>query len=280
MVGAIASAVVSARAQRRSSDAQVVSAQVQLDVAELQAQRERELREEERRSEAKQILDRYRGPLLDAAWQLGNRIDNIRHRGFLIYLTEGSGREQDAKLTTLFRFAQYFGWREFVRAEVQLLRFENEDDTRLVSRFLNDVAWSFSSDAFDGGRAMLWADEQRGIGQLMARGRGESPPVLGHAAFHRDYEDVFAPWLERFAGDVLSQAAVKSDRLRLLQWALFGLVQRLDEEQEYGASEWQTRAEQEILQTALPKAVKKPETRLREDLAELFREWAVLGSNQ
>ena len=49
---------------------------------------------------------------------------------FFAYLSRGSGREQDAKLTTLFRFAYYLGWREFVRTEVQLLRFENEGDTR------------------------------------------------------------------------------------------------------------------------------------------------------
>ena len=213
---------------------------------------------------------------MDGAWQLGNRIDNIRHWGFLDYLAEGSGREQDAKLTTLFRFAQYFGWREFVRAEVQLLRFENENDTRLVSRFLNDVEWIFSSDSFDGGRAMLWVDEQRAIGQLMASDRAESPPVRGHAAFHRDYSEIFAPWLERFAEDVLSREAVNSDRLRLLQWALFGLVERLDEEREYGASEWQTRAEQEIRAAAAAKPLATPEVRLREDLAEL----GVLGAGR
>jgi hypothetical protein len=97
------------------------------------AKREREGKAEERRSAAKVALDQYRGPLLDAAWQLGDRLDSIRHRGFLAYLSEGSGREQDAKLTALFRFAHYFGWREFVRREVQLLRFENEEDTRLAA---------------------------------------------------------------------------------------------------------------------------------------------------
>jgi len=85
--------------------------------------REREGRTEERRSDAKVVLDRYRGPLLDAAWHLGDRVDNIRNRRFFDYLSEGSGRELDAKLTTLFRFAYYLGWREFVRTEVQLLRF-------------------------------------------------------------------------------------------------------------------------------------------------------------
>jgi hypothetical protein len=102
--------------------------------------REREGRAEERRSAAKVVLDRYRGLLLDAAWQLGDRLDSICHRGFPAYLSEGSGREQDAKLTALFRFAYYFGWREFVRTEVQLLRFENEEDTRSAAGFLNDVS--------------------------------------------------------------------------------------------------------------------------------------------
>ena len=158
---------------------------------------------------------------------------------------------------------------------MQLLRFENEDDTRLVSRFLSDVAWIFSSDSLDGGRAMLWADEQRGIGELMASDHRESSAVRGHAAFHRDYDDVFAPWMERFAGDVLSPEAVKSERLRLLQWALFGLLQRLDEEREYEARPWQTRAEKEIRGEAVSaNPVGTPEFRLREDLAEL----GILGA--
>jgi hypothetical protein len=120
---------------------------------------EKQGRAEERRSDAKVVLDRYRGPLLDAAWQLGDRLDSIRHRGFLSYLSEGSGRERDAKLTALFRFAHYVGWREFVRTEVQLLRFENEEDTRSAAGFLNDVAEVLASDLLDGKWAMLWNDE-------------------------------------------------------------------------------------------------------------------------
>lgn len=112
--------------------------------------RERQDQAEERRSDAKVVLDRYRGPLLDAAWQLGDRLDSIRNRGFLAYLSEGSGREQDAKFTALFRFAHYFGWREFIRTEVQLLRFENEEDTRSAAGFLNDVAEVLASDLLDG----------------------------------------------------------------------------------------------------------------------------------
>ena len=51
------------------------------------SKRERVSRDEERRSETKVVLDRYRGPLLDAAWQLGDRVNNIRNRGFLVKAT-------------------------------------------------------------------------------------------------------------------------------------------------------------------------------------------------
>ena len=133
----------------------------------------------ERRSDAKVVLDRYRGllPLLDAAWELGSRVDNIRNRAFFAYLSPGNSREQDAKLTTLFRFAYYFGWREFIRTEVQLLRFDNEEDTRLVAGFLNDVTWVLASDKLDGAWAMLWGDEQRGIGELMTSTRPAHQPL-------------------------------------------------------------------------------------------------------
>jgi hypothetical protein len=247
-----------------------MSWRAQLAVTERKAQRDREVRDEERRSEAKIVLDRYRGPLLDAAWHLGNRIDNIRNRGFLGYLRATSGRAQDAKLTTLFRFANYFGWREFVRAQVQLMRFANEQDTRLVAAFLDDVAYVFSSDTLDEGQAMLWADEQRGIGELMTENRmGASSPVQSHAGFHRSYDEVFASWMERFAAELLVPVAVTSDRLRLLQWALYGLVCRLDEETAYGGGGWLERTDLEIRASAASEAVAKPEARLREHLAAL-----------
>jgi hypothetical protein len=229
--------------------------------------RERERKAEERRSDAKVVLDRYRGPLLDAAWQLGDRVDNIRNRSFFDYLAEGSGREQDAKLTTLFRFAYYLGWREFIRNEVQLLRFENEGDTRLTAGFLNDVTWVLASDKLGGAWAMLWDDEQRGIGELMTeRPSGSSTIVRGHAEFHRDYDQIFAPWMGRFATDLFSYAAVSSDRLRLLQWALYGLVRQLDEEGAYPGG-WIDRSAAEIQQAPSKSGITEHEEQLKNHLA-------------
>jgi hypothetical protein len=219
-----------------------LSAWTRLEVAK----RESQGRAEERRSEAKVVLDRYRDPLLDAAWQLGNRIDNIRYREFFLYLSEGSGREQDVKLTTLFRFANYLGWRELVRAEVQLLRFDNEEDTRLTASILGSVTRILASDQrdHDGVWAMLWADEQRAIGELMIDEHSASARIRGHASFRRDYDDVFAPWMERFASDLFSPAAVDSKRLRFLQGALYQLVRQLDEEGTYEPPSTSTRRAQ------------------------------------
>ena len=91
-----------------------------------------------------------------------------------------------------------------------------------------------ASDQVDGPWAMLWGDEQRGIGELMIEDQsGASTIVRGHAAFHRDYAKVFDPWMERFAHDLCSPEAEDRTRLRLLQWALYGLVQQLDEDDVY-----------------------------------------------
>jgi hypothetical protein len=39
-------------------------------------------------------------------------------------------------MTTLSRFAQYFGWAEILRREIQFLSFPEEQDTRCVAELL------------------------------------------------------------------------------------------------------------------------------------------------
>ena len=224
-----------------------LSGWTQLRVTQLESKLRKEEREAQAKSEAKVVLDRCRGPLLDAAWQLGDRLENIRHsERFRAYLTKGDSRELDARLTTLFRFAHYLGWREFVRTKVQLLQFEKKDDTKTAAWLLNDVTWVLASDELDHQQASPWGDEQRGIGELMIESpSGASLIVRGHATFRRDYAEVFACWMDRFADDLFSDAAAEGDRLRLVQWALYGLVRQLDEEGVYRKG-WINRTAAEI----------------------------------
>jgi hypothetical protein len=218
----------------------------------------RTAREEQRRSDAKVVLDRYRGPLLAAAADLGHRINNIRHDEFLSYATTESDREPQARLTTLFRFAQYFGWREILRTEVQLLRFERETDTRRVAWLIGDIDWAFATDRVaDGDDGMLWAEEQRAIGELMiAPGHDGSSTCRGYAAYASEYGKRFAPWLDRLGDQVISQRALSSQRLQLVQWALLGLVTQLDEEHAHRDQKWMARARDELSQAAAPNATR------------------------
>jgi hypothetical protein len=55
--------------------------------------------------------------------------------------------------------------------------------------------------------------------------------------------------MERFAHDLCSPEAKDHTRLRLLQWALYGLVQQLDEERVYGGG-WVKKTAAEIHQEA------------------------------
>jgi hypothetical protein len=238
----------------------------QLAVTDRQALRDQEARDDERRSRAKVVLDSNRGPLVEAAWDLGDRINHIRNRGFLDVQVDG--RDQDATLTTLFRLAQYLGWREVVRRQVQLLRFEDEGDTRLVAGFLADVMRVLSHNRIDGGGAMLFSDELRGIGELMISERADGAVcVRGYATFRRDYHEMFAPWMERFADELLtSREMVGCDRLRLLHWALLGVLLLLDEEHAYRDSVWTESAAAEIRASPSEESVTKTEARLRDRL--------------
>jgi hypothetical protein len=233
----------------------------------------KEEREEKQRSDARVILDKYREPLLAAASDLGFRIDHIRNDKFLMYAAPKSERYQQAKLTTMFRFAQYFGWREILRTEVQLLRFEHETDTELAAKLISHIDWAFASDILlDGPRGMLWAEEQRGIGELMvAESERSSPTHLGYAHFVREYDKKFALWMERMADFVLGEKATSSDRLRLLQWALFGLVNELDEERAHTDEIWMNRTWEELKKYPVPEPP-NDESEIRSHVFEAVRD--------
>ncbi len=116
---------------------------------------------------------------------------------------------------------------------------------------------------------MLWTDEQRGIGELMTEQRpGASSIVRGHAAFHRDYKEVFRPWMHRFAHDLFSEDALGRERLQLLQWALYGLVRQLDEEGAY-RSGWIGNSADEIHEQQLQGSADKYWEQLKKHLVEI-----------
>ena len=212
------------------------------------ARLQRRLVAEERSVGAKAELDRYREPLLFAANELGDRIDNIRNKEFLsTYLGAHDHRRALALRSTLFRFGQYFSRLELLYANHSLMHFANDEATKTVADLLGEIGRTFAADELDRAgdpvrpRFMLWREEQHAIGEMMCKSHDGKPiSNIGYASFANDYDKRYARWfttfaedLDSFAADLDSDAVGDSERLRRLQDGLAKLVLQLDEERAY-----------------------------------------------
>jgi len=223
----------------------MISAWAQLRVKGL----EQAAKEEEIRSQARTVLDRYRAPLVDAAWDLGDRFSAIIDEGFFTTYN-GAHRREAAIQSTLFRVAQYLGWAEVIRRDVQILRLDSATSTRQTAYLLDLITrrfatgWYASSEGHDvakrwiagyqrgdipPGHLMLWQEEQRGIGERMIIGDGPTR-CMGYAAFLDRYDKGFQRVLAEFSVGLTIAGVAKSLRLVELRDALAKLVEQLDDE--------------------------------------------------
>jgi hypothetical protein len=192
---------------------------------------------EEQQNIAKAELARYRKPLLEAAYDLGARIDNIRNRGFDTYIRSGDRRDI-AVLSTLYRFARYFGTLEILRSQLTFLDFEDAEETRSTAEQIVKVAEALSSDSCD--ELMLWREEQRAIGEeTLRRGPDGTLTCVGFATFVNEFEQRAGPWFQRFRAELQEGGlASNSKRLGAVQTSLSGLIYQLDEEKRYADLLW------------------------------------------
>jgi hypothetical protein len=119
------------------------------------------------RREAEAVLEKYREPLILAAYDLQSRLFNILHMGFLgkYYLRDVDGSRRYALEHTLYLVGQYFAWTEILRREIQFLEFEEVEETKRVGRLQRRIRELFASDKEELGRAfMVWRGEQNAIG--------------------------------------------------------------------------------------------------------------------
>lgn len=109
-------------------------------------------------------MQRYQGPLLHAAYDLQSRIYNVLARGFFArYFVGGTPAQQHyAAHNTAFLIAQFFGWTEIIRQEVQFIDFAAVDDTRRLADLRDALYGLWQSDTM-GDPLMVWAGEQRAI---------------------------------------------------------------------------------------------------------------------
>ena len=176
-------------------------------------------------------LQKYRQPLMRAAYDLQSRIYNIVRQHFLgVYGSSAVAEERDYALrNTQFVVAQFFAWNEIVRRDVQFADLERDRSGRL-SEQLDTITHLWSTDGL-GSEFRVFAGEQRAIGERMIQSRGERLDCLGYA----DFCDVAATAriphlvkLERDIGKVTRGQRDIFDRLILIQNSLIDLLDILD----------------------------------------------------
>jgi hypothetical protein len=220
---ASASLVVSTRQQIREREAR-------RELADRESRLRIEEAEQARQATAAELLKRYREPLCAAAFDLQNRLGNILENQFLeTYLDPGGERAEDAVLSTLFRFGQYFGWTEIVRRDLNYLQFQESSETRAISALQAELAKTFATDRH-GHDFMLWVEEQRGIGEQMIAGDGAGIRCMGYATFVEEKQR-FHQLFRRTDRDIREGRAHASARLRDARALLRQLVRELDKEQ-------------------------------------------------
>jgi hypothetical protein len=234
-VTAIASLLVAlasgALLRHRQKDIANLEHKSRLQLAELDHQlRAREARSE-RELEAEEVLTRYREPLVAAAYDLQRRLYNIIDLSFLnVFMTPGNAREEEAVESTLYRMAQYFGWTEILRRDIQFLKFREADVTRAVAKLQAEIGHTFASDGY-AHAFMLWQDEQRAIGELMIVRENGSVGCRGYASFQEQRRAGRWSRLERLEEDLRSGKAPAAKRLKEIQHQLCDLVDLLDKDQ-------------------------------------------------
>lgn len=218
VIAALISGGVALRQARTDERVARLNADLETEVHRRTALIDREL-------SAEAVLARYQEPLAAAAYDLQGRLYNILRMEFFVRHDEESGRLDEGLRTTLFRFAQYFGWTEILRRDIQFLSFPEDETTRHVAGLQLEVTRCLLTDDY-GHAMMIWSDQQRALGEEMIVGEDGRLHCLGYAGFSKCYDETFGGWAARFEDELRRTDA--RDRLRDLQHHLCNLVEALD----------------------------------------------------
>jgi len=219
VIAALLSAFVAIRQSRMAERLARLNSDLEAEVHRRTALIDREL-------DAEKVLTRYREPLAAAAFDLQSRLYNILKLDFLTKFGGDHAQAEEALRTTLFRLAQYFGWTEILRRDIQFLSFPEADETRRVAELQREIAQRFSTSRHPPA-LMIWSDEQRALGERMIVEEHGQVLCMGYARFRDACDDTFAPWCDRLRSGLEQESA--QVRLLEVQHLLCQLVETLDE---------------------------------------------------
>lgn len=206
-------------------------------------------------------MGRYRDALLWAAFDLQSRIYNIL-RSFEVsrspgrkgvlqgFLVEGNDRQANYfRKSTAFVFAEYFGWVEIVRRDLQFIDLGDSKTNRDTVSLLATISETLSAASTSETECFrIFRADQRALGELMID--PDSKPgerrCLGYAAFCSVLSSGGAAvdWTQELI-DHLELAAREpdraEDRLTRLQHQLMDLIDLLDPESQRFPSKQRSR---------------------------------------
>ena len=194
-----------------------------------------------RRFDVTDRAQRYREPLLHAAYNLQSRLWNIAHQRFLEdFHASGNERErQYARLNTTYLIGQYFCWAELIRDEAQYLSPGRRRKERKLISAMEGVRHLFAdSQRLSIPTLRIFRGDQRAIGELFLVPVAHVPELagrrtIGYAAFVNAHsvDARLESWLAPLIVSIDALAADldgNGDRLVEVQRALVDLVNLID----------------------------------------------------
>jgi hypothetical protein len=198
-----------------------------------------------RRTEALDLMGRYRDPLLWAVHDLRSRVRTILEEDFLaryliaaedpILASGDAFMRPYARRHTMFVLAQYLGWVEILRRDVGFLDLGDQRRNRKLVELLSVIRRVLFAVDLDP-VFHVPAGHQRAVGEMMIAPDHATPGqgrCIGFAAFcHRlDGDHDFAAWFERIDAGIVAYAQDSGrggNRLAELNERLTDLIEFLD----------------------------------------------------
>ena len=182
------------------------------------------------------LVSKYRDPLLRSSVDLQSRLFNIYQNNILQDFDQRSSAEQDYLINnTLYVVAEYFGWVEILRREVQFLDIGDFAMNRRLTEIFLNVTQAFNTHRLDS-TLQLFNGEQRAIGEIMMMPRSTERSIgyecVGYATFMEKMKDSeFNRWFVKFRNDLeamVQKPEAGRDRLVLIHSKLIDLIDFFD----------------------------------------------------
>ncbi len=231
----------------------IISVYGQTRIARLTDRLTKQREAESREAQTAALMSKYRNPLLRSAIDLQSRLYNIHQQDFLKrFYQQSPSAESYAIHNTLYVVAEYLGWVEILRREIQFLDLGDLELNRQLSELLTNINQAFSHYK-PGEIFQLHNGEQRAIGEIMMVSRASSEVIgyecIGYATFIKKMGDPeFASWFTKLKNDIDEMAnapKIDAKRLVLIHSKLIDLIDFLDPHCARVPPKYRTRIEQQ-----------------------------------